>query len=32
MLIARLGGRDVRELQAVLPVRQVPRATHGTPG
>jgi LacI family transcriptional regulator len=30
MLIARLGGRHSRELQAVLPVRQVPRATHGT--
>jgi len=32
MLIARLGGRDPRELQTVLPVRQVPRATHGMPG
>lgn len=32
MLIARLGGRDCRELQTILPVRQVPRATHGTPG
>ncbi|MCB5174495.1 MULTISPECIES: LacI family DNA-binding transcriptional regulator [Microvirga] len=31
MLIARLGGRDPRELQTILPVRQVPRATHGTP-
>jgi LacI family transcriptional regulator len=29
MLIARLGGRDSRELQIILPVRQVPRATHG---
>lgn len=29
MLIARLGGRDPRELQTILPVRQVPRATHG---
>jgi LacI family transcriptional regulator len=29
MLIARLGGRDHRDLQMVLPVRQVPRATHG---
>jgi LacI family transcriptional regulator len=29
MLIARLGGRDGRELQTILPVRQVPRATHG---
>jgi LacI family transcriptional regulator len=30
MIIARLGGRDPRELQTILPVRQVPRATHGT--
>jgi LacI family transcriptional regulator len=30
MLIARLGGRDSRELQIILPVRQVPRATHGS--
>jgi LacI family transcriptional regulator len=30
MLIARLGGRDSRELQTILPVRQIPRATHGT--
>lgn len=29
MLIARLGGRDSRELQTILPVRQVPRITHG---
>ncbi|MCB8820191.1 substrate-binding domain-containing protein [Microvirga rosea] len=29
MLIARLGGRDPRELQTILPVRQVLRATHG---
>ena len=29
MLIARLGGREPRELQTILPVRQVPRATHG---
>jgi LacI family transcriptional regulator len=29
MLIARLGGRDANELQTVLPVRQVPRMTHG---
>jgi len=28
-LIARLGGRDSRELQTILPVRQVSRATHG---
>lgn len=28
-LIARLGGRDERELQTILPVQQVPRATHG---
>ena len=32
MLIARLGGRDPRELQTILPVRQVPRATHGPEG
>jgi LacI family transcriptional regulator len=32
MLIARLGGRDPRDLQTILPVRQVPRATHGIPG
>lgn len=31
MLIARLGGRDPRDLQTILPVRQVPRATHGKP-
>lgn len=31
MLIARLGGRDPRDLQTILPVRQVPRATHGRP-
>jgi LacI family transcriptional regulator len=29
MLIARLGGRDSSELQTILPVRQVARATHG---
>ena len=29
MLIARLGGREAGELQTILPVRQVPRATHG---
>jgi len=29
MLIARLGGRDHRDLQIILPVRQVPRSTHG---
>jgi LacI family transcriptional regulator len=29
MLIARLGGRESRELQTILPVRQVPRTTHG---
>lgn len=29
MLIARLGGRDSRELQTILPIRQVPRTTHG---
>lgn len=29
MLIARLGGRNERELQTILPVRQVPRMTHG---
>jgi DNA-binding LacI/PurR family transcriptional regulator len=28
MLIARLGGRDSRKLQTILPVRQVPRITH----
>jgi len=31
LLMARLGGRDPRDLQTVLPVRQVPRATHATP-
>lgn len=31
MLIARLGGGNPRELQTILPVRQVLRATHGTP-
>ena len=29
MLIARLSGRAARELQTILPVRQVPRMTHG---
>ena len=29
MLIARLGGQNGRELQTILPVRQVPRMTHG---
>jgi len=29
MLIARLGGRDSREMQTILPVRQVPRISHG---
>ena len=29
MLIARLGGRAASELQTILPVRQVPRMTHG---
>lgn len=29
MLMARLNGRDSRELQTILPVRQVPRTTHG---
>jgi LacI family transcriptional regulator len=29
ILIARLGGREAGELQTILPVRQVPRATHG---
>jgi len=27
-LIARLGGRDHRDLQTILPVQQVSRATH----
>lgn len=31
LLIARLGGKPAHELQMVLPVRQVPRATHGPP-
>jgi LacI family transcriptional regulator len=31
LLIARLGGDDPRDLQTILPVRQVPRATHGAP-
>ena len=29
LVIARIGGADVRELQTLLPVRQVPRATAG---
>ncbi len=29
MLLRRLGGTDVRDLQTILPVRQVPRMTHG---
>ncbi len=29
-LIARLGGQEACELQTILPVRQVPRMTHGT--
>ncbi|MBZ6076261.1 LacI family DNA-binding transcriptional regulator [Microvirga puerhi] len=29
MLIARLGGRDPRDLQTILPLRQILRATHG---
>ena len=29
MLIARLGGRSHHDLQTILPVRQVPRASHG---
>jgi LacI family transcriptional regulator len=28
MLLARIGGADPRDLQKILPVRQVPRATH----
>jgi LacI family transcriptional regulator len=27
LLIARLGGADARDLQAILPIRQVPRST-----
>jgi LacI family transcriptional regulator len=29
MLMARLNGQDSRDLQTILPVRQVPRTTHG---
>jgi LacI family transcriptional regulator len=29
LLIARLGGASARDLQTILPIRQVPRATHG---
>jgi LacI family transcriptional regulator len=29
LLIARLGGADPRDLQTILPVRQIPRASHG---
>jgi LacI family transcriptional regulator len=29
MLVARLGGRSHHDLQIILPIRQVPRATHG---
>ena len=29
LLIARLGGASPRDLQTILPIRQVPRATHG---
>ncbi|MBM6595202.1 LacI family DNA-binding transcriptional regulator [Microvirga pudoricolor] len=31
MLLARIGGGDPRDLQRILPVRQVPRATHAAP-
>ena len=31
LVIARIGGADIRDLQRVLPVRQVPRATEGPP-
>jgi LacI family transcriptional regulator len=30
-LIRRLGGADVRDLTEVLPIRQIPRASHGPP-
>jgi LacI family transcriptional regulator len=29
LLIARLGGADPRDLQTILPIRQIPRASHG---
>jgi LacI family transcriptional regulator len=28
MLLARLGGKDPRDLQRILPLRQIPRSTH----
>jgi LacI family transcriptional regulator len=31
-LLQRVGGSDPRELQELLPVRQVPRASHGPLG
>jgi LacI family transcriptional regulator len=31
LLLARLGGADPRDLQTILPIRQVPRATESPP-